>query len=78
LFLSEFYPQRIKANPSVIAFYESFPDISTENMQTYIDTHKPKPTTTQLTAPKPTTAFMGNTITNYTDHSRKNIKVVSW
>jgi hypothetical protein len=75
LFLSEFFPQRIKANPTVIAFYESFPDISTESMQTYIDTHKPNPTTL-LTTPKPTTVFMGNTITNYSTH--KNIKVVSW
>jgi ATP-dependent DNA helicase PIF1 len=77
LFLSEFLPQRIKANPTVIAFYESFPDILPESMQTYIDTHKPKPTT-QLNALKPTTAFMGNTITNYADHLHKNIKVVSW
>lgn len=75
LFLSEFFPQRIKANPTVIAFYESFPDISTESMQTYIDTHKPNPTTL-LTTPKPTSVFMGNTISNYSTH--KNIKVVSW
>lgn len=77
LFLSEFYPQRIKANPSVIAFYDSFPDISPESMQSFIDRHKQtlpsKPT--QL---KPPSAFMGNTITNYTDHSRKDIKIVSW
>jgi hypothetical protein len=32
LYLSEFYPHRIKANPTVIAFYESFPKVSPEQM----------------------------------------------
>jgi ATP-dependent DNA helicase PIF1 len=37
LFLSEFYPQRIKANPTVIAFYDSLSQqISTEEMNDYI------------------------------------------
>jgi hypothetical protein len=36
LYLSEFFPHRIKANPSVIAFYESFPAVSPEKMQEYI------------------------------------------
>ena len=37
LYLSEFYPHRIKANPTVIAFYESFPKVSAEKMQEVID-----------------------------------------
>jgi len=36
LYLSEFLPQRIKANPTVVALYESFPSISMEKMQAYI------------------------------------------
>jgi ATP-dependent DNA helicase PIF1 len=36
LYLSEFYPHRIKANPVVIAFYESFPKLSKETMLAYI------------------------------------------
>lgn len=36
LYLTEFYPHRIKANPSVIAFYDSFPKMSNETMQIYI------------------------------------------
>ena len=74
LFLSEFYPQRIKANPTVIAFYESFPDISHETMQSFIDMH----TQMRSSQLRPPSTFLGNTITNYIDHSRKDIKVVSW
>ena len=36
LYLSEFFPHRIKANPQVIAFYESFPKVSPETMNAYI------------------------------------------
>lgn len=36
LYLTEFYPHRIKANPSVLAFYDSFPKISHETMMAYI------------------------------------------
>ena len=77
LFLSEFYPQRIKANPTVIAFYESFPDISHETMQSFIDMHT-QTQTSKISHIKPPSPFLGNTITNYIDHSRKDIKVVSW
>ena len=68
LFLSEFYPQRIKANPSVIAFYESFPNISPEQMNAYIEQQRLLPSTTNV---------FSNF--NYVDASSvKNIKVVSW
>ena len=36
LYLSEFNPYRIKANPDVVAFYESFPRISREEMDGFI------------------------------------------
>jgi len=36
LFLSEFLPQRIKANPTVIAFYNTFSSISEEEMSKFI------------------------------------------
>jgi len=81
LFLSEFYPQRIKANPTVIAFYESFPNISPETMQSYIDTqtqtqtHIPQHARARARAPS---TFMGNTAANHIENERKNIKVVSW
>lgn len=67
LFLSEFYPQRIKANPTVIAFYESFPIISKETMDKYIDTQRQQYSHVSITP---------NTI--YADHSSKNIKIISW
>ena len=68
LFLSEFYPQRIKANPTVIAFYESFPNISPEQMNAYIEQQRLLPITTNV---------FSNF--NYVDASSvKNIKVVSW
>jgi ATP-dependent DNA helicase PIF1 len=37
LYLSEFYPHRIKANPTVIAFYDSFPKVSPEQMKTIVN-----------------------------------------
>ena len=37
LYLSEFYPHRIKANPAVIAFYDSFPKVSIEQMKAFIE-----------------------------------------
>jgi ATP-dependent DNA helicase PIF1 len=40
LYISEFYPHKIKANPTVIEFYRSFPEISVETMQTYIDQYE--------------------------------------
>jgi ATP-dependent DNA helicase PIF1 len=68
LFLTEFYPQRIKANPTVIAFYESFPNISPEQMNAYIEQQRLLPITTNV---------FSNF--NYVDASSvKNIKVVSW
>jgi ATP-dependent DNA helicase PIF1 len=45
LYLSEFNPHRIKSNPDVIAFYESFPKRSREEME---DALKRKPKTTIL------------------------------
>ena len=40
LYLTEFYPHRIKANPSVIAFYDSFPKMSHETMNIYIHNYE--------------------------------------
>lgn len=42
LYLSEFNPHRIKANPNVIAFYESFPKRSREEMEEAMNVAKPK------------------------------------
>jgi len=40
LYLSEFYPHRIKANPNVITFYENFPIRTTESMKEYIEQYE--------------------------------------
>lgn len=40
LYLSSFHPQKIKANPKVIAFYSSLIDISPEKMEMYIAERK--------------------------------------
>jgi ATP-dependent DNA helicase PIF1 len=43
LFLSEFLPQRIRANPIVIAFYNEMPEVSAEEMVAYIEEQSKKP-----------------------------------
>jgi ATP-dependent DNA helicase PIF1 len=40
LFISEFYPHRIKANPAVIAFYDSFSQMTSAEMEQYIAQHR--------------------------------------
>jgi ATP-dependent DNA helicase PIF1 len=76
LFLSEFLPQRIRANPSVIAFYNEFPSISTEEMVAFIDKMEKLPTRGKLTG-------NGFTISNSVSRSpallprNPNIKIIS-
>jgi ATP-dependent DNA helicase PIF1 len=77
LFLSEFYPQRIKANPSVIAFYDSFPQTTPEEMTQYIasipaQAVDPAPASIpQRKILKPVAKLPAPTPTN------KNVKIVS-
>jgi ATP-dependent DNA helicase PIF1 len=74
LFLSEFLPQRIRANPTVITFYNEMLELSTEEMQVYIEEQIKKPP-----SPISRSKLTGNgfTISSSVIARDPNVKVIS-